>query len=176
MIRTQTGEISEVWSTEMLDEKSRMVMGFLLTAGAPTTEDVREVLAVAVEGATHLTEHGSVFVGGKPHTLHSDRGGDYVSWAATVGLIEEAGIARSFTMPYSPNSDGRVEAFHGTLERSICPSIPGYVSKDYDHRNPEALKPSVNIDDLLTLEELSIVIFAQGSGLQLQTGSTPRWG
>lgn len=156
-VRDDNGEPSDVWFTELQDQHTRMVMGFLLTLTDATLEDNKELLAIAVEGAEHATDAGVVFVGGVPHTLHSDRGGDYIAWGASVGLIE-TGIERSFTNPYSPNANGMAESFHGWLEKSVCPQVPGYVHERYQHRNPDTARPSTDVSALLTIHELNVVV------------------
>jgi putative transposase len=111
------GNVIKPWMTTVLDAATRMVMAVTITPAVPTTEESVETIAVAAEG--FRTEDG-VRVGGRPLTLHSDRGGDLVTRALTLGLAGE-GIQRSFTEAYTPQQNGKIERWHRTIKGRVRP-------------------------------------------------------
>ena len=96
---------------------------------------------------------GRLFVGGKPEFLRSDRGGDYISDALALNLLD-LDIGRQFTEPYSSWQNGRVERLNGTIDRDFAPSIPGFHPGGEDQYTRRVLKTPVPVSSLVTLETL----------------------
>lgn len=141
------------WMTTVLDAATRMVLAFTLSPTVPTLEETVETLAVAAEGYT--TEDG-MFVGGRPRALMSDRGGDLVTHAVTVGLLGH-NVERRFTEAYTPHQNGRIERWHRTLKEEVCTSLPGYDRSDMTARDPrKAAKPLIDPRLLLPIEALRL--------------------
>lgn len=55
---------------------------------------------------------------GAPHTLHSDQGTNFES-AVFQGMCELLGIEKTHTTPFHPQSDGQVERFNATLQKTL---------------------------------------------------------
>lgn len=145
------GSVVKPWMTTVLDAATRMVMAVTISPFSPTTEESVETIALAAEGFT--TEEGD-FVGGQPQMLHSDRGGDLVTRAMTLGLIE-AGTGRSFTEAYTPQQNGKIERWHRTLKAEALPLLPGYDRTDYWPNDPRRdAQPVLDPAGLLPIESL----------------------
>ncbi|TPG17053.1 DDE-type integrase/transposase/recombinase [Pedococcus bigeumensis] len=176
-VLTADGSWCKPWMTTVLDAGTRMVLSVTISPNDITLEDVVENVALAAEGFT--TEDG-IFVGGKPDAIMSDRGGDLVTEAMTTQLVA-LGIQRRFTEAYTPHQNGRIERWHGTIKREVCPRLPGYDRSDMTARDPrKAAKPLIDprmlmpIETLqhLVLEEIAAYNFERGHSA-LPAGCTP---
>ncbi|WP_147252306.1 DDE-type integrase/transposase/recombinase [Blastococcus sp. TF02A-30] len=144
------GGVRKPWMTTVLDSATRMVMAFTIGPRTPSTEESAETLAAAMEGYT--TAEG-VFVGGRPESLHSDRGGDLVTHALTLGLIRE-GVNRSFTEAYSPHQNGKIERWHRTIKNEYLPALPGFDRSTYVPNDPRKDAQPLSPEGLLSLAGL----------------------
>jgi len=138
------------WLTTLLDLKHRILLAYKLTAHVPTSADNIDTLLEGVDG--WYTDDG-VFVGGKPDFLRTDRGGDYISQALTMNLLN-LDIGRQFTQPYSSHQNGRVEAFNGTIDQAFAPTVPGFHPGGEDEYTRRVLKTPVLPTSLMTLDTL----------------------
>lgn len=138
------------WLTTVVDLKTRVVLSYKLTLHTPKTEDSLDALVEAING--FYTE-GGVFVGGKPEFIRSDRGGDYISTALALNLLN-LDIGRQFTEPYSSWQNGRVERINGTLDTDFAPTIPGFHPGGEDAYTRRVLKTPLPIKSLLIQETL----------------------
>jgi hypothetical protein len=148
-----------------MDECHRVILAMMLYAHDPNTEMSVEAIAIAHEG---FISGDGTFVGGKPERLLSDRGGDLVTMALTIGLIEQR-IDRTFSEAYVPQQDGRIERWHGTLKREVIVGLPGYWK--FDRLTPEQQRAAtkaagkgiapIPAEGLLTLDELQVILQAE---------------
>ena len=138
------------WLTTLIDLKTRAVLAYLLTLHTPNTEDSLNTLIEGIHG--WYTEDG-MFVGGKPEFIRSDRGGDYVSKALSLNLLN-LDVERQFTEPYSSWQNGRVEALNGTIDRDFAPSVPGFYPGGEAEYTRRVFKTPLDVRSLLTLETL----------------------
>lgn len=152
MVVQSRGSTSPVWPwlTTVIDLKSRVVLAYKLTAHVPKTEDSVDALVEAVDG--WYTED-DVFVGGKPEFIRSDRGGDYISKALALNLIN-LDIARQFTEPYSSWQNGRVERINGTIDTDFAPSVPGFHPGGEAEYTRRVLKTPLAVKSLITFDAL----------------------
>lgn len=152
-VRYPDGTYGKPWMTTVMDSATRIVLAVTVGPDTPTTEESVETIAIAVEG---YTSEETGFVGGVPHALLSDRGGDLLTRAMTLGLIEQ-GIDRRTTEAYSPHQNGRIERWHRTIKEEACPSLPGFVREDRTARDDR--KEGAPIEDPETLLPIEAVTY-----------------
>lgn len=146
------------WMTTVIDAATRIVLAFTISPNVPTLEETVETLACAAEGFT--TEDGT-FVGGRPRALMSDRGGDLVTHAVTIGLLGHD-VERRFTEAYTPHQNGRIERWHRTLKEEMCPHLLGYIRSDKTAHDPrKGEKPIVDPRLLPPIETLRLDMLKQ---------------
>lgn len=127
-------QIVKPWMTTVEDERHRLTLAGTLSPQRPTTEELVETLAAAVEGC--LVD--GIYIGGVPEYVLSDRGADMASRAMTLGLVA-SGSGRRFTAPYSAWQNGRLERYHRTIKKGRLKRIPGSDRSDWaDNRDPRA--------------------------------------
>lgn len=111
----------KVYSLFVEDDHSRQTMGTLVTDEA-TTDSVLK----ALDGM--IREHR------KPDAIRSDHGGQWYSEAADVCRFDEwcrkMGIRHTMSAVATPQQNGKVERFHGSMEKEAEPpekdSVEGY--------------------------------------------------
>jgi len=99
-----------VWLIDIVDDYSRMIMGHRLVRQMPSADDAIATLKDAV------TKHG------KPERVLTDRGGEFHSWRGQSHFnkfLEDEGIEHSLARPYHPQTCGKIEAVHRTLEKEL---------------------------------------------------------
>lgn len=100
----------KVWLITMLDDFSRFVVGHLLLRASPSADD-----AVAVVKAA-MARHG------KPERILTDRGPQFHAWrgeAAFTKFLADEMIEHSLARPHHPQTCGKIEALHGTLDKEL---------------------------------------------------------
>lgn len=140
------------WMTTVLDEKTRVVLSCHLSFDGPCTESSVGAIVEAVLGSAVQVGNDTVWIGGTPEAIHSDRGADLISEALTLGVTELA-ISRTLTAAYSSFQNGRVERFHRTANTEFFAGLPGYYpkgQKGYDERVGQAHWP---LGQLLSLDQ-----------------------
>ncbi len=101
-----------------LDDASRCVVGAMIFKGA-TSENAVTVLQNSIvefgTPATILSDNGSCFVGVRRKIPAK-------SWTPTIFEAEllDRGIELINTRPYHPQTNGKLERFHRTLEEELC--------------------------------------------------------
>lgn len=138
------------WLTTLIDLKTRVVLAYKLTIHDPTAEDSVDVF---VEGVYGWFTPDGMFVGGKPHFLRTDRGGDYISKLLSKNLFDLA-VGRQFTEPYSSWQNGRTEALNGTIDEDFAPTVPGFHPGGEDEYTRRVFKTPIPTTSLLSLETL----------------------
>uniref|UniRef100_A0A3P9KFW8 Gypsy retrotransposon integrase-like protein 1 n=1 Tax=Oryzias latipes TaxID=8090 RepID=A0A3P9KFW8_ORYLA len=76
---------------------------------------------------------------GAPYQLHSDQGANFES-AVFQGMCELLGINKTRTTPFRPQSDGQVERFNATLQKTLAATAER-CHWDWDIMIPYALMP-----------------------------------
>jgi len=138
------------WLTTLIDLMTRVVLAYKLTLHVPTAEDSLDVF---LEGVYGWYTNDGVFVGGKPHFLRTDRGGDYISGLLSKNLFD-LNIGRQFTEPYSSWQNGRVEALNGTIDEDFAPTVPGFHPGGEAEYTRRVFKTPIPVESLLTIETL----------------------
>lgn len=143
------GTVDKPWMTTIIDAASRMILATTIGPDTPSTEEDVETVAVAGVGFVE----NDVRIGGQPKALRSDRGGDLVSRAMTIGLISQ-GTQRVYAEAYHPNQNGLIERWHRTIKEDLVPFVAGRDRTKWTPSDPrkESVPPSA--DQLLPLESL----------------------
>lgn len=100
----------KVWLVDIIDDYSRFVVGHRLLDSAACASDATLTLKDAI--AHH----------GKPERVLTDRGGEFHSWrgfSQFTKFLEDEGIEHSLARPHHPQTCGKVEALHRTLEKEL---------------------------------------------------------
>ncbi len=131
-----------------LDDSSRCITGAALFKEA-TSENVVDVLRQAIARfgtpATILSDNGRCFNGGRRHD-DSPKG----KWKPTAFEAEllDRGIEMINSRPYHPQTNGKLERFHGSIETEIhhYDSLSSYI----EYYNERRLHFSLDIDNYET--------------------------
>jgi transposase InsO family protein len=100
----------KVYLIAVIDDYSRFVVGYDLFRES-SAEHAIDVVRSAI--ARH----------GKPERVLTDRGSEFHTWGAKASaftnFLEEEQIAHSLARPYHPQTCGKIEALHATLEKEL---------------------------------------------------------
>ncbi|QWZ07715.1 DDE-type integrase/transposase/recombinase [Nocardioides panacis] len=138
------GTIEKPWMTTIIDAASRMILACTVGPYTPSIEEDVETIAVAGVGWIE----DEVRVGGQPVVIRSDRGGDLVSRAMTVGLLKE-GTRRKYAEAYHPNQNGMIERWHRTIKEELVPFIEGRDRKKWTPSDPRTASVPSPADQVL---------------------------
>jgi putative transposase len=100
----------KVWVVDIIDDYSRLIVGHRLVRQQPSADD-----AIA-------TLKGAISRRGKPERVLTDRGGEFHSWRGQSRFnrfLEDEGIEHSLARPHHPQTCGKIEAVHRTLEKEL---------------------------------------------------------
>lgn len=125
----------KVYLVDILDDFSRFVVGHGLF------RELSVELALSVYTAA-VARHG------KPERVLTDRGREFHVWrgeSAFTKHLEEELVAHSLARPHHPQTCGKVEALHGTIQRELLDKVrfdsfsqvAQAISDWYDHYNFE---------------------------------------
>jgi putative transposase len=124
LILDARGDPVRPWLTVVMDDHSRAVMGYMLTADAPSAANT----ALALHQAIWRKADPAWPVCGIPEALYVDNGSDFVS-----EQIEQACIALKVRLVHSrpgrPRGRGKVERLFRTVNEMFLPDMPGHLIK-----------------------------------------------
>jgi putative transposase len=125
------------WLTTVMDGKTRYVLGWCITFGRPTAEEVRAALISGLR--TRLAPDGETVVGGKPMRAVWDRGLEFTSALVTESCL------RLKIMPvalpaYSPHLKGALERWHRFMKQDLLSPLPGFTRGPRDVRGRSPLE------------------------------------
>lgn len=135
----------EVWITSALDEFSRAIPGFVLSARTPDAWTVSQLLLQAIRPK----ERPGWRVCGLPEVLQTDRGKDFTSHAVLTALAQLK-VRVDPDPPHYPNRKGKKERFYRTLDQGCLRRLPGHM--DAVGRTETSAAKHVHL--LLTVEQL----------------------
>ena len=138
-------EPSPVWCTAVLDEYSRSIAGFCLTADHPDSW----VIALALRHAILPKKREGWLNRGIPDLLQTDRGRDFMS--AAIGTAC-AGLNISIVPdpPHNPDAKGKIERAFATLDSGCIRILPGHKAAIGVTQGAARKR----LDELLTLQVL----------------------
>lgn len=100
----------KLYLIDVIDDFSRFVVGWGLFRES-SIEHAMEVVRAS------MARHG------KPERMLSDRGGEFHAWGAKASaftsFLEEENIEHSLARPFHPQTCGKIEALHSTLEKEL---------------------------------------------------------
>jgi transposase InsO family protein len=134
------GRISTVHCTMIKDAYSRRTLALRLWDKHPSARETLLVLRDAMQRY------------GRPVTLYTDNGGDFVS-GDVAGLLAVSGVSHVKTRPYEPEGRGKIERAFGTLKGRFLADLPGFRGKDAICQWGD--------EDLLTVGELERQLLAR---------------
>ena len=132
--------VSTVYCTMIKDAYSRRTLALRLWGQHPSA---RETLLALRDAMVRF---------GRPVTLYTDNGADFVS-RDVAGFLALAGIRHVKTRPYEPEGRGKIERAFGTLKNRFLATLPGYRGKDCVHEWGDA--------DLYSISEVERILVAR---------------
>lgn len=124
------------WMTLAMDTATRYPLGWVITFGRPTAEEVRATLVQSM--TMRLAPDGITRVGGRPVRAVWDRGLEFLSNIITESCLRLDVIPVALPA-YSPHLKGRLERFWGFLKTDALSHLPGYTDGPYDLRGNTSL-------------------------------------
>jgi len=144
-------KINGVWKpvlayfSDTLDDYSRAIPGFVLSARYPNRETVKLLYRFSI-----LPKKNKKWkINGRPGIIKTDRGKDLIcpDVRASLRLL---GIEPEPNPAHYPNANGKIERFHRTLNEGCLKRLPGHMSKI--GTTIEAAEK--HIDELLTIPQI----------------------
>ncbi len=148
---TPGGDVWQPWVTTMRDEHTGLFLVGFASEDQPNSDDSMSTLALGVEGL--LLPDGSR-AGGIPEIVLSDRGGDFLTKAANLGLVG-LDVERRVTMPYSPRGNGGAERLQGVWQQMYVSRWPGHTKGARDSYQRKKQMRSLDPSTLMTFEQFA---------------------
>lgn len=122
LILDADGTVVRPWLTAIMDDHSRVIVGYLVFLGAPSALQT----ALALRQAIWRKKNPDWPVCGIPEVLYVDHGSDFTS-----EHLDQAAAALRFQLVFSavarPQGRGKIERFFGTLNTELLPELPGNI-------------------------------------------------
>jgi putative transposase len=125
------------WLTLMVDDRTRKVMSWALTAMPGRRAGAETVCATIAAGIRIRLEQG-VEVGGVPGIMRWDNDLSFLA-----GMVLQMGIGLGFEChavpPYSGHMKGKIERLGRTVQEQFCVLLPGYThgTKTWKQKDPQ---------------------------------------
>jgi putative transposase len=143
-----TTTLVKPWLTLFVDDKSRKVMSWSLTATPGSRADAQVVRATIVAGIRIRLEDG-VEVGGVPARMRWDNDLSFTA-DTVVKLGTKLGFECKPVPPYSGHMKGKIERLGRTVQEKFCTTQPGYTHGPKTYTNKDPFRDT----DHLTAEQL----------------------
>lgn len=114
--RDRSGRIGKVWITAIIDDYSRMIMGYFLAIGTPNSMRIAITLRQAIWSKTDEVWP----VSGIPDIFYSDHGADFES-SHIEQVAADLRMELVNTIAYKPRGRGKIERFFRTIVQMFCP-------------------------------------------------------
>jgi putative transposase len=119
----ETGAVVRPWLTVIIDDYSRAVAAYRLSANAPSALQTALALRIAI----WRKEHAGWTICGIPEVLYTDHGSDFTSRHIERVCIELK-TQLVFSQVGQPRGRGRIERFFGTINTRCLSELPGYIA------------------------------------------------
>lgn len=133
-----TTTLVKPWLTLFVDDKTRKVMSWALTATPERRADADVVAATIVAGIRIRLEEG-VEVGGVPGALRWDNDTSFTADSVTE-LGTRLGFECHAVPPYSGHMKGKVERLGRTVQEKFCTLQPGYTHGPKTYTNKDLFR------------------------------------
>ena len=127
----EAGAIVRPWLTVIIDDHSRAIAAYRLSASAPSALQT----ALALRNAIWRKGEPGWTVCGIPEVLYTDHGSDFTS-RHIEQVCAELKTQLIFSQVGQPRGRGRIEQFFGTLDACCLAELPGYVAPADRRRRP----------------------------------------
>lgn len=131
----------------VIDDFSRLIVGWMITLAQPTAEQVRAVVAAAML----RKDRDGHWYGGKPDAVRWDNGMEFLAKLMTM-LAMALRFDAYAVAPYSPMSKGKIERFFRAFQTWTLMSLRGYSKGPRTTDKTDVFFGSV--DELLSEEPL----------------------
>ena len=138
LILDENAKPARPWLTIVIDDHSRVVVGFAAFIGAPSALQT----ALALRQAIWRKTDPAWPVCGIPDALYVDHGSDFTS-RHLEQVAANLRIELTFSTVARPQGRGKIERFFGTVNSELLPELPGYL---VDGKPVTA--PSLTLSDL----------------------------
>jgi putative transposase len=122
LILDEAGRPARPWLTTVIDDHSRVVAGYTVLLGAPSTLNT----SLALRQAIWRKADPAWAVCGVPDILYVDHGADFTS-----GHLEQVAADLRIRLVHSavarPQGRGKVERLFGTITRELLPELPRHL-------------------------------------------------
>lgn len=122
-------DIGKKWLTTILESNTRAVLGHHLSFDSPSATSILYALKNAIRSKSyikrkypHIEMESNIY--GVPKVIVTDRGRDFTSkhFENTCRVI---GMKIEHCPPYKPRFKGKIERFHGTINKGLFHQLPG---------------------------------------------------
>ncbi len=136
------------WLTIIMDDYSRVIMGYFLTFQSPNTQNT----SLALHQAIWYKKESNWNVCGIPDIFYTDHGSDFTSLHLEQ-VSADIKMSLSFSLVKQPRGRGIIERFFLTINQLFLSELPGYT---IDGKKPEK-HPTIKISELeILLKEFLI--------------------
>lgn len=157
------------WLSIVLDDYSRAVAGYSLSAKAPSAQQS----ALALHQAISRKHNPLWVICGLPDVLYTDHGTDFTS-----SRIDELCLALHMRLIHSrvavPQGRGKIERFYRTITTELLPHLPGYIP--HGTNGQPINQPTLNLRQLDAIMD-RFIVHEYNERPHSSTGETPhtRW-
>jgi putative transposase len=132
------GLTRKFWQTTAIDDATRMVMGTVISADRPNSDDVAACIAIGIRG--HAADDGT-FIGGVPDEIVWDNAKEFLSDHVTSAAVRLA-FTGTATNPHSPYEKGKIERWHRTIQTELFAKMPGSTQGPHTFSGQEVWTPT----------------------------------
>lgn len=132
LVFNEVGTIVRPWLTVVIDDHSRAVAAYRLSANAPSALQT----ALALRNAIWRKGEPGWTICGIPEVLYTDHGSDFTS-RHIEQVCAELKTQLIFSQVGQPRGRGRIERFFGTLNTCCLADLPGYIAPDGPPAKPD---------------------------------------
>jgi putative transposase len=138
-VRAENGQPVRPWLTVILDDYSRAVAGYRLSAQAPSAFQTALALREAIWRKADPRWH----ICGIPTTFYTDHGSDFTSQHLEQ-VSADLKMALVFSAPGRPRGRGRIERFFQTVDQLFLSGLPGYTPQGPARPTPTLTLPQLD--------------------------------
>jgi putative transposase len=131
LVFDETGAVIRPWLTVIIDDHSRAIAAYRISASAPSALQT----ALAFRNAIWRKGEAGWTICGIPEVLYTDHGSDFTS-RHIEQVCAELKTRLIFSQVGQPRGRGRIERYFGTLNTCCLADLPGYMAPDRTPAKP----------------------------------------